>query len=241
MRQLHFADLGAAPGCADMHLTRLSGQQASEPHTHDFYEAFLVLEGAGSHHLNRRKIPLRAGHLAVIHPDDAHWYSTAPGEELVFVNVAVSALWWQAFHALLGVPPWTTTRRAVLLDPVATRQTGAELSQAALTQNPVAVVQAWAGIHALFHAATRQRRATPPPWLEVLREKLWASPESLVEPISYWQRLAGRSPEHLARSCRRFYGVTFSELLNQARIGPRPLPAANLRRKSDDHRVRLRV
>jgi AraC family cel operon transcriptional repressor len=40
----------------------------------------------------------------------------------------------------------------------------------------------------------------------------------LVEPIAAWQRRCGRTAEHLARSCRRHYGVTPSALLSSARI-----------------------
>ena len=42
--------------------------------------------------------------------------------------------------------------------------------------------------------------------------------EEIAEPIQYWQKKSGRSPEHLARSCRAFYLCTPTDLLNQRRI-----------------------
>jgi AraC-like DNA-binding protein len=45
-----------------------------------------------------------------------------------------------------------------------------------------------------------------------------AEPGNLQNDLAYFQRRAGRSPEHLARLCRRCFGVPPTELLNRARI-----------------------
>lgn len=218
MRRLRFEDLGVAAGCADTHVTRLEGGRESEGHTHDFHEVFLVMSGEGIHHLNGRKVALRAGQLVAVRPDDAHWYSTARGQELVFVNVAVSSAWQQAFHTLLGVPDRTRGRRSVTLSAAEARGLGADLGATALTSQPRVVVETWTRVQECFVSAREPARLVPPPWLETLRGRLAENPERLTESIAFWQRLAGRSPEHLARSSRRFYGMTFSELLNRARV-----------------------
>jgi AraC family cel operon transcriptional repressor len=58
-----------------------------------------------------------------------------------------------------------------------------------------------------------------PEWLKTWHHELsTVGPERLEEPIQIWQKRSGRSPEHLARSCRRHYGMTPSTLLNMARI-----------------------
>jgi AraC family cel operon transcriptional repressor len=40
----------------------------------------------------------------------------------------------------------------------------------------------------------------------------------IAEPIRYWQKRSGRSPEHLARSCRTFFFCTPTDILNHRRI-----------------------
>ncbi|MBC8009306.1 MAG: helix-turn-helix domain-containing protein [Burkholderiales bacterium] len=179
---------------------------------------FLVLEGGATHHLNRRKIALEPGHLFAIQPRDAHWFSTAAGQSLTFVNVAVSARWWRALHVLLGCPPWDEERRSTLLGPGDSRVLGDELGKLELDGDPMTMTRALSRVHDYLIAHDGPETDAPPAWLETLRHEFSTLPESLGEPISFWQRRCGRSPEHLARSCRRFYGVTPSELLNQARI-----------------------
>lgn len=84
------------------------------------------------------------------------------------------------------------------------------------TREPEILVAAWSrAIHATTQKAAS--RDAPPPWLEALHRDL-QRPEWMGESLSFWQKRSGRSPEHLARSCRRFYEVPLNELVNRARI-----------------------
>ncbi len=219
MRKLLFESLGQPTHCPHMHVTHLTNKNPSIPHSHDFYEVFLVTEGQGVHHLNRQKTLLRPGHLEVVSPKDAHCYSTAAAGGLVFFNLAVSTPWWQAWHTLMGLPEWVGRRRSVVLTPAETQRLAADLGAVGLGKNPMETTRLWGQIKEFVTAkATPRENQKCPDWLEAVRLELAAMPQALPEPIAYWQRRSGRSPEHLARSCRRFYGITFSELINRARI-----------------------
>jgi len=204
-------------------VTRLHPGQVTEAHTHDFFETFLVLDGSGIHHWNRRKIPLQRGHLVVIRPEDAHWFSAAPREPVVFINVAVAASWWRTFHRLVGLEQgWEGAgepRGHRLLhsqELMHLRPRLQELEDAGANPS-TRLADAWMHIADLFHGRAASRAAVPE-WLEAWRREISASAERLAEPIGYWQRRSGRSPEHLARSCRRYYGLTPGEVLNRARV-----------------------
>lgn len=56
-----------------------------------------------------------------------------------------------------------------------------------------------------------------PDWLGRLVEDM-RNPDLISLPLSAWQKKSGRSPEHLSRSCRKFFGKSLTEMLNRARI-----------------------
>ena len=218
MHTIRFSTLEVAPHQAHIHVTRLKEAQASALHRHDFYEAFLVLEGEGWHHLNQQALPLAAGDLVALRPSDAHYYSTDPGQGLAFLNVAVSDPLWESFHTALGLAPWLDRPLSTNLGRGETLRLAAELGGIEKSEDPLALLRALNLVREHLLTPRDALADAPPPWLEAVRRELAENPIALVEPISYWQKRGGRSPEHLARSCRRYYGITFSELINRARI-----------------------
>jgi len=82
---------------------------------------------------------------------------------------------------------------------------------------PLQLIGAWLHVVDIFceHIVGK---SLPPEWLETWRHEVFTAKEKLTEPICYWQHRSGRSPEHLARSCRRHYDLTPGELLNRARV-----------------------
>ncbi|HEY8967358.1 MAG TPA: AraC family transcriptional regulator [Candidatus Methylacidiphilales bacterium] len=230
MHRIRFADLGVAPFEPYVAVTRLAPGETTLRHRHDFHEFFLVLEGSALHHLNRRRDPIRTGDLCVLEPDDAHHYTTGPGESIAFVNVAVGAPWWRHFHSLFAgaLPPlWHRSRGPSSLrslPPSAVRRVEAALERVREASSPGGPALAlgsaalFVDIAACFAGPEGEDREPPPEWLEAWRRELLRAGPEVAEPIGVWQRRGGRSPEHLARSCRKFYGATPTDLLNAARI-----------------------
>jgi AraC family cel operon transcriptional repressor len=221
MRRLRWNELGGKQGMCHVAVTRLGARTETLPHRHDFHEMFLVLEGSGTHRRGRERIPLKPGHLVFVEPDDGHSFSTGPGEALDFVNVAVPRNWLGHLEKVADLPdgwrragtprghllPWEESRREL-------RMLIFRLMEA--TREPEALVTTWIrAAHAGKGPVSSPQ--TPPSWLSSLHRDL-QNPALVAEPIGFWQKRAGRSAEHLARSCRRFYGLPLNELLNRARI-----------------------
>lgn len=175
-------------------------------------------QGSGRHHLNGQTLALQPGDLVLLQPQDRHCFSTALDETLAFINVAVSAGWWQSLHMALGWQAWLPGRQSTRLTTAETQGLGAELGALASGAQPLALLQAWARVRDYLMRGTSPAAERIPAWLEALRLDMARMPEALTEPIAFWQARSARSPEHLARSCRRHYGITFSELLNRARV-----------------------
>ncbi len=183
---------------------------------------FLILEGTGWHKRGGVEIPLRAGHLVFVQPEDAHNFSTGPRESLDFVNVAVSSRWIKNLTVVLDLPTGWQSAGHPPGHFLVERDMQKRLRQLMFrlmepNREVDALIAAW--VCAIQGATPKPTSPeVPPPWLELLHRDL-QRPEWMEQNLAFWQKRSGRSPEHLARSCRRFYGVPLSELVNRARIG----------------------
>lgn len=205
-------------------LTRLISRKPSLEHTHDFYEVFLITAGSGIHHLNRTHIALTTGHIGVVRPQDRHCFSSRRGDSLSILNVAIAASWWKQFHFLMGsaIPRMWFRQGSptghILLDASDRRDLQKMFENLAGRQShpPSDLVEVLLQVAAVFdpHA----QHTSPPAWLEQWRLAIANAEEKVSEPLAYWQKQSGRSPEHLARSCRAFYQLTPTDILNHARI-----------------------
>lgn len=223
MSKLRFSRLQQPPALYHANVTRVGPGQATLAHTHDFVEFFLVLQGGGTHHWNQQRIHLAPGDLVLIRPSDRHWYSTTRLESLVFINIAVAAAWWAHFSALLA-PRLSETPFRDRPTPFHLRLTAPEASR---LKNMLMDLLPRCDDHGLVRvglqvaaAFTRDRadpRPAAPDWLADLRRQM-ENPALVARDIHYWQQASGRSKEHLARACRRFYGVPPTDLLNRLRI-----------------------
>lgn len=228
MRRLHFARLTDRQAHHHLAITRLSAGQVTFAHTHDFPEIFLVTDGEGVHCWNGRELPVSRGSLAWVEPADRHHYRSGPEKGLEFINLALALWWWRKFARLFR-PAMAPARKASgeprghrRLREVVTATLEHDLRSwlAAAPADPVRLVQLTAAlVHALHApvAAVRGAGVAAPDWLAKWQADL-AEPRLVSEPLKFWQKRSGRSPEHLARSCRRFYGAAPTELISRARI-----------------------
>ena len=226
MSKLLFRSLGVPVHRPHVAVTCFRPYQVSVRHTHDFFEVFLVISGSGLHHINRKQVELKTGHLVVIQPDDCHHFSS-PGEaSLAILNVAVSGGWWKSFHQLMGQTISANWQRLgepaghLLLSPgnLHEMQKVFEKLGGSANRPPADVVEALLRVIARFESRHQSAKPAPPAWLEEWRMHLMNAGEAIAQPIQYWQKRSARSPEHLARSCRAFYNCTPTDILNHARI-----------------------
>lgn len=206
-------------------------------HQHDFAELFWIETGSGIHHVNGETLPVAAGDLVCIRPDDAHGFSSgssSPG--MTLVNVAfrledVTALagqcagdWPWAPGPLplhIRLPPRAMERLHAWTEELASPGTTARDRDAFLL-DLVRLVARW---------RTGGAEAGAPPWLREALE-IFADPAHLAGGTAHLARLCGRSPEQVNRQIRRWRGVTATELVadlrlewlaRQLRLGDQPI------------------
>lgn len=205
-------------------ITPLDPHQVTYEHTHDFPEIFLVTSGEGVHERNGRPEPLKPGTLVFVPASDRHRYRTA-AQAMRFHNLAFAPDWWRAFSQLVGEPRPTASLRRL---PPAQQADATALLDGLLATDAPSVAHLLATAAGLWRLLAEgalpagvlpDHRAlvVPPEWLARLVAD-WRDPELLREPIAFWQKRSGRSPEHFARTCRRYFGAPPTELLNRARI-----------------------
>jgi AraC family cel operon transcriptional repressor len=83
---------------------------------------------------------------------------------------------------------------------------------------PSDLLDALLWVIAKFGASDERSPVSPPAWLQRWKTEVMEAGDELAEPIQYWQKKSGRSPEHLARTCREFFLCTPTDILNQRRI-----------------------
>lgn len=201
-------------------------REPPEPHGHDFMEIFLIVEGAGWHFINGKRVALKAGDLVLIRRSDWHNFATRGAESLRLLNVAFPCDWFSRLRAVL---PRSTPLTRWLRDPLpptihlsqargeALQQRGLDLLVSKAPRHAALASFCLEALRLLENRAETGRAGAVPEWLAT-----WAAllndPAHLRESLGWFQQRAGRSAEHLARECRRHFGASPSELLNQARI-----------------------
>ena len=69
----------------------LADRWPAAAHRHDYFEVFLIEKGATEHWINGQREILSKGHVVFIRPDDAHAFCANPEEGCGIVNVMVRA------------------------------------------------------------------------------------------------------------------------------------------------------
>lgn len=222
MHQLSFLDY-AAQGehfyTAD--LTLPQGETVT-PHTHDFYEFFVVLQGAFREFWNGGEHTVTKMQVHVLRPQDCHGLSLLPSKEAsILRNIAVST---SSFERILdGCALEDTSRlfRAFTLDEPAF---ASYLSKTNLLyhvpRNSQAQVYLFESIlqDMVINGLFRKNNDSDIPfWLRRAYEEMERG-NACVEGLPLLIRLSGRSQEHLTREFQRYYQITPTDFINQLRL-----------------------
>ncbi|HEY3999400.1 MAG TPA: AraC family transcriptional regulator [Candidatus Xenobia bacterium] len=181
------------------------------PHTHDFAEIMLVLEGNGLHRINGRRESLAAGDLVFVQPTDHHSIEGT----MRFVNVAFPVDLWDRFTALAGGQAASTHLRG---QRHRTATNAFRQALEAYCHGPtrldlcrffIDVVHCTAPVPAPY--------AGYPDWLADACERMHLG-EHLRQGLPEFIRLCGRSGAHLSRTLQRLSGLTPTQYVNQLRL-----------------------
>lgn len=209
-----------------LHLVRVRVTAGSlVPHNHDYYECFFVESGPGIHCDRSGSTRLEPGTMVFIRPEHAHSFRAPRTGEFRILNVAISATVFEAFLGRHGgtfpggawkadAPPamWLVSpaqraewaRIAVLLESGGRSGLDAEWFLSSMARLAQATPPAATGLEipAWLRAATSG---------DACRKTIAGGLPALVQ-------ACGRSPEHVAREFRRYFGQTPTQWVHSIRL-----------------------
>jgi AraC family cel operon transcriptional repressor len=216
----------AAPNEA-FHLARSTKahNRPLQEHRHDFAEICWVESGEGSHLLNGVSLSLRPGDIFFILPDDCHGLTVPANRSMAIVNLAFPPFVADELRSryFFREERWFWGGRSVAgcerlgLEQLARITRAADiLALASRERFPLD----WF-LLTLFHEfGAHQAEALPasiPEWLRDACQKI-RQPEHFRQGMEAFYRLAGKSPEHVARTMRALTGLTPTDYVNRARL-----------------------
>ena len=226
MRKLTLDDLPPGHVCTYAHWQY--AHQAGEPslHTHDHHELFWVEDGEGIEHINGEARHLFGGLLVLVRADDVHGFSVAkPGAHVRFVNFAFPRELWTSLrdrHPRLRAAWFSEKdhrRREWRLEPSDIERLRALARDlAAGARDPLSTEAFLIGVLSLLSGLESRRAAGRlPPWLSASLARIQEQRHFALGTPEF-ARLAGCTPEHLARAVRRHLGRTPTDVINEARL-----------------------
>lgn len=197
------------------------------PHIHSFLEMFWVESGEGYHWINGERHLMSPGYLVLLQPHDSHSISAArEGGYVNFTNFAVQpSVWWRVERRLFArqrlffsEPDYR--RREMVLDEMALRRVrllAADLEAGFLDSLTTEIFLT--GLCGLLvnREKRREQARGAPEWLVAAREAIRIFP-NFKDGVGAFVSRAGRSPEHVARECRKHFGKSPRDFVNEARL-----------------------
>ena len=195
-------------------------------HTHDFAEVFWIYTGHGRHTINGEFQRLEQGRLVFIRPNDAHAIEIDPPGPLGLVNVAfpVQTLRYLRQRYFRGSNRWFWSRAPLPESCLLEAARLARIQEWAdnLVAAPNSLLEIERFLINLLHMVAEGIEQEPlpeeaPDWLIAACRRI-RERENRQEGVAAWVRLAGRSPEHVARMTRKWLGLSPTDYVNQIRL-----------------------
>ncbi|MFT5221715.1 MAG: AraC-like DNA-binding protein/mannose-6-phosphate isomerase-like protein (cupin superfamily) [Glaciecola sp.] len=211
-----------APGVRG-HIARVVLEAGRPParHGHDYAELFWVDEGSGWHLVNGDRLPLAAGTMVFVRPEDEHTFRTRDRiamYNLAFGRETLDFLQDRYFDGSTG--PWSGVGPPVTSHLEPAQRVRLREAVAVLVSAPIDQLALDRFLLAVLHD---RMRAAPledgtPHWLHNAIDALSRDEAALAEGGAGLARLAGRTPEHVNRVLRQHTGLTTTETVNAMRL-----------------------
>ena len=215
----------AEPGSA-FHLSSLRAEHRMPIpyHGHDFAEVIWVEEGSGIHRVNGRRQILGPGNLVFIRPQDCHSLTSFKGRVFHMQSVAFPHTVPARLRKLYfdKDDDWFATRgnmpKSVSLDARQREELRGEFArlQTASSRELRPLDTFLLNLFRLLDR-TQQTPAHLPDWLSHAMQHFTAE-KKLREGVHCLHRLAGRCPEHVARTMQKHTGLTPTSWVNMQRL-----------------------
>ena len=213
----------------EMHYAILSSFQNTKfPHSHDFFEFFLVVEGKQELDINEYSMTLGPGALVLIRPNDLH--SRRYIENGYHINIAFSSAIAKSLFEYLGngypseqlllpeIPPPYVTLNKTESDRIQKRMK--ELYAVSLTDTDLQRTKLRTLILDIFvHYFSKSINQGPEreSWFEHLIHEM-EKPSNLSEGLPAMLRISKKSHEYLCRVFKQYLNLTPTQYINDLRL-----------------------
>lgn len=194
-------------------------------HTHDFHELFWVDEGVAVHNINGEQREMSAGRLAFVRAPDGHNVASATPTFVRIVNIAFRVQTWEFLRRryFQSSPDLFGRSHASARDfqiPAADfaelRRMGRELG--AQPRDRLPIERFLVNLVVMVNGLRPVNAPNPvPDWLQKACREI-GEKRNFEHGTAAFARLAGKSPEHVAREVRRCLGKTPTDIVNDARL-----------------------
>ena len=202
------------------------------PHSHDYYEIFIVAKGTITHMVNNVTYRFPEGSLVFIRPDDVHTniYDNPKSVDISFINLAFTRetannLFQYLFDSeqikkilTSHVPPHVildkNDRKSIISQINELNSENRNDCEAIKLRTRVIL----ANVFPFFLSSKSEYgNSVVPAWLSSLTDKM-KKPENFCEGIEKMVLISGKSREHICRSFKKYYSITVAQYLNDLKI-----------------------
>ena len=199
-------------------------------HKHNYYEAFLVIDGSATHYVNGESYNIEKGSLWLIRPDDEHCYLDPISSDYQFINFILTQELLQAMLDFLG-PGFSFVVGADHHLPLSRTLSGPDLDKAIKTLenlmlypktdvggfNATFKIAAIEVLNCFFSRSDKYGGIDLPGWLRCLIAEM-RKEENYTLGLQAMLRISQYSPEHLCRTFRKYLGTSPTAFLSTIRL-----------------------
>ena len=217
-------------------------KEITAPHSHDFFEIFLITKGNAIHKINGKEETISEGELVFIRPHDTHYYEKSDSGNCELINAAFPAktinqlfdYFGEGYRAerLLNAeyPPTLKLSRVEKEIIVSRFEKLNTISRQRKSKIKTELRLLLAEIFSkYFTGEIEEDKKDIPQWLLRIRNEM-EKKENFCAGINRMYELAERSHEHLSRSFKKHFKEAPTEFINRLKLNY----AANLLVNSDE-------
>lgn len=212
------------------------------PHTHDFFEIFLITKGEAIHRINDKQEIIEEGDLVFIRPNDRHNYEKSDDKSCELINLAFPGFtmlklfeyFGEGFHSdkllMAEFPPkirLSKVEKDILVNRFEKLNTLRRTNKKKIkTELRILLADIFSRY---FTTGEESSNEIIPSWLVKLKSEMERK-ENFVLGINKMYDLCERTPEHLSRSFKKYFGESPTDYITNLRLNY----AANLLSNSDE-------